>query len=510
MKSERVTTTILRKIINTVIGLLGIALQLFFYYAIFFSGWDLQIVYIVFQILGFLIVIALFNKNMCSSYKMIWSIIILVFPLGGTIIYILFGNQAGFPKWKSNKIHKYLKDEIPANNCLEKLKNEDVLGYKLAKIIHSSTSFPIYNNSDVHFYNDVKDKHQMMLLKMKEAKKYIFMEYFIMADGVLMDSIIEVLKAKGSEGVTIKICYDDVGSKMAISKSLIKRLKSISNLELAKYEPLGFNFNPGVNYRDHRKQTIIDGKVAFVGGDNLADEYIHEKKRFGYWLDNAVMIEGEAVNNCVLGFAESWYMSTKEKIDTISFMSKDTREETNSYVMPFYDGPMNKENPIYNVFTAMTTNSQRYLYISTPYFIIDSEFINSIVLACQSGVDVKVLIPKIPDKKMVYAMSKSHIGDVLKYGGKVYTYTPGFNHSKNIITDDKYAFIGSANIDYRSLYLHLENGVLLINDKEIAEMKKDFLKSISESKEIKYETWKNRSILLKLFEFLCRIFSPLL
>ena len=352
--------------------------------------------------------------------------------------------------------------------------------------------------------------YQDMIEDIKNAKKYIFIEYFIISSGILLNSLIDVLEKKGKEGVEIRICYDDFGSKLGLKNKDLNRIKLIPNLEIVKFAPLGLTINISANYRDHRKTVIIDGKIAYVGGDNLADEYANYKTRFGYWRDNAIRIEGEAVNNCLFSFAESWYLSTKKILDINEYKVIHKVEDSNNIVMPFGDGPTDRRNPAYDLYTSIADNAQNYLYISTPYLIIDPEFIDHICNACRSGVDVKVLIPGIPDKKTVYYLTQSHFGEILRAGGKIYKYSPGFNHAKNYICDDKYAVIGSINVDYRSLYLHFENGVYLSHDEEIIKMKEDFLNAISQSEEIDYNKWKNRPLLLKITQFILKLFSPLM
>lgn len=510
LRSERSRTSIFKKILFIFISLILLAIQLFLYYLVFIEASKNSWIYIFVNILGFICVISIFDRKMSSSYKLIWTICILVFPFVATILYLLYGNERSFPIHKSKKIHKVMDQFIVKDNQLNIIKEFDPVAYKHTLITHYGTGLPVYSNTSTKYYNDIKEKHQDMIEDIKNAKKYIFIEYFIISSGILLNSIIDVLEKKGKEGVEIRICYDDFGSKLGLKNKDLNRIKLIPNLEIVKFAPLGLTINISANYRDHRKTVIIDGKIAYVGGDNLADEYANYKTRFGYWRDNAIRIEGEAVNNCLFSFAESWYLSTKKILDINEYKVIHKVEDSNNIVMPFGDGPTDRRNPAYDLYTSIADNAQNYLYISTPYLIIDPEFINHICNACRSGVDVKVLIPGIPDKKTVYYLTQSHFGEILRAGGKIYKYSPGFNHAKNYICDDKYAVIGSINVDYRSLYLHFENGIYLSHDEEIIKMKEDFLNAISQSEEIDYNKWKNRPLLLKITQFILKLFSPLM
>lgn len=508
--SERAMLSIFKKILLVCVSILLLAIQCLVFYLVFFAAAKITWLYILVEIVGFICIISMYDRKMSSSYKLLWIALIVLLPFAGTILYLFCGNERSFPKRKSRKIHEYTDKYRTQNHYADTIKKMDPIAYKHTALIHRSTKTPIFTNTEVNFYPEIVDKHKAMLEDMMKAKKYIFMEYFIISGGKMLDQVIEVLEQKAKEGIEIRICYDDFGSKRYLHGKALKKLKEIPGVRIIKFAPLGITFNLTVNYRDHRKMTIIDGNIAYLGGDNIADEYANYKERFGYWRDNAVRLEGEAVESCVNMFAETWYMSTKEMIDILKYKGNLSIPNTMNIVMPFGDGPTDNQNPAYDVYTSFANNAKNYLYISTPYFIIDKEFINEICNAAKSGVDVKLLIPGIPDKKAVYWLSRSHFGDILKAGGKIYQYTPGFNHAKNYICDDQYAIVGSINVDYRSLYLHFENGVYISNDHTVLEMKKDFLNSVSKSEEMTLGKWKKRSFFVKVIEFVMKIFSPLM
>ena len=509
-RSERATLSILKKIILIIVSLILLAIQLLLIYLVFFKASHISWVYIIVRAIGLICVIAIFDKNIVGSYKLLWTILILIAPFIGTILFLLYGDERSFPKHKSRKIHRTIDKYLPVNAYSDIIRKIDPVAYKHITIVNNGTHLPIYTRTDVTFYSDIEKKANDLLEDMKNAKRYIFIEFFIISSGKMLDSFIEVLNQKGNEGIEIKVCYDAFGSKSGLKKKDVNRLKQIPNLTLVKFAPFGLSINIAVNYRDHRKLVIIDGNIAYMGGDNLADEYANYKTRFGYWRDNAVRIEGEAVENCLFLFAETWYLSTKKIIDMEKYKGNSSIPNTMNIVMPFGDGPTDSNNPACDLYNSITDNAKKYLYISTPYFIIDREFINHICAASKSGVDVRILVPGIPDKKTVYVLTQSHFGDLLKAGVKIYRYKPGFNHAKNYICDDNYAVVGSINVDYRSLYLHFENGVYLSNDKSILEMKKNFLDDLEKSEEIKLEDYKKRNIFVRAIAFIMKIFSPLM
>ena len=509
--TERNKMPLYKKILLTIISIFILLIQLGFYYFVFIESKNITWITICVRIVGIIIVIYLFsNQTMCSTYKLIWSIIVLLFQYAGPLLYLLFGNQRSLSKRKSRIVKNYLDSNKLEDNFIDNLKEEDEKGYKFVKLVNFSTKMPVYKNTNVEFYSNIEEKFYNVLKDIKEAQKYIFIEMFILSTGKMLDMLIDALEEKGKEGIEIKLLYDDVGSKFPLRSQSLKRLKAISNIEVETYEPLGFSINPAVNFRDHRKIIIIDGKIGYVGGDNIGDEYANWIKKYGLWRDNAIKLSGEAVNSLVLMFSETWYMSSRKMLTVQDYYYEGESKNTENYVYPYSDGPANNCNPAYDLYSSMAMNSEKYLYISTPYISINSEFIDNIVSACKSGVDVRILVPGVPDKKLVYKTTQSFYGEILKAGGKIYEYTPGFNHAKNYICDDKYAIVGTINMDYRSLYLHFENAVLLINDKNIITMKENFLKDLEESKEITYENWSKRSIFAKVLQMILKVFSALM
>ncbi len=517
---ERSSMSILKKIITGTLALIFLFIQLFIYYVLLFGVYyqkDLfsealfEILYLVIFIIGLCIVASIYNKNVNQSYKLTWTIMILSLPYFGVFCYLLYGNGKTMPKRKNKKIRQYLIDKIPENDDQEILKESDKVGYNLINGLNYTTHFPCYDNCKTTFFNDAFKKNEDMKKELLSAKKYIFLEFFILSDGILLDEIISILEEKGKQGIKIYFIHDDFGSKRFLKRKTISRIQNIPNLLFLAYAPFGKNLNPAINYRDHRKIVVVDGRVAFCGGDNLADEYVHLKNRFGFWRDNALKIEGEAVISFVLLFLEMWYMSSKIMLNEKNFYpDKIEKFESTGLIMPFGDGPTYNRHPAYSLFLSMISSAKTRILISTPYFVIDKDFISCIVRAIQNGVEVSILIPEIPDKKSVFFMTQGHLGEILKAGGKVYLFAGGFTHAKNIIIDSDYAYIGTSNIDYRSLYLHFECGTFLIHDSSIKDMINDYEDAIKKSKLFTYNDWKNRPLTNKIAEFLLSFYSPLL
>lgn len=506
----RASLSIFKRIILVIVTLLLIALQALTLYSVIFTASQIQWLYILINIIGYCCVISLIDKDMVSSFKLIWIIIILIFPFVGTIFFITCGDGRTFPIRKVRKINEYLSQYMVKVNDLSTVKAFDETAYKHVSVVNNGCGFYPHTNTLVKYYSDIDLKLKDLLIDLKNATKYVFIEYFIISSGKMLDALMDVLEEITSRGVEVKIIYDDFGSKRGFKEKDLKRIKTMSpNLIITKFAPLGVSLNLAVNYRDHRKIVVIDGKIGYVGGDNIADEYANYITRFGKWRDNAIRMEGEAVDNLIFMFAETWYLSTKHKLEMNNYRTGYS-VKTDNLVFPYDDGPTDSKNPAADLYTSMIQNAKKYIYISTPYFIIDQDFINNLILASKSGVDVKILIPGIPDKKTVYILTQAHFGKLLREGVKIYKYTPGFNHAKNFICDDKYATIGTVNVDYRSLYLHFENGVYIVNDETVNKLKQDFVKDIEQSTELTYEEWKKRKWYIKIYEFILKVFSTLM
>lgn len=510
--NERMFLPIWKRIIIIVSTILIFTIQVALFVFVFQVNLSFQvntILYVLIEVMAVLIVLHIIHKPISASYKLTWCILILALPLPFSVLYYLNHRSRKLPKHKQKKIDEFLNAKRRPDVLISELASLHPTSAKHARVIYHDSGCPLYKNTKYSFLSDGYIKFQDLMIELERAEKYIFIECFIIAEGYLLKQILPLLEKKGREGVEIKIIYDDLGSKAVLKKTTIKEITKIPHCKIVNYNPLGLNINPAFNYRDHRKIIVIDGRIAYCGGDNLADEYIHKKQRFGFWRDNCGKYEGEAVASFIALFTETWYMSTKEVLEIENYLSETKIVNNASYVMPFGDGPSGNFDPGYDLFKSLVTSADKTLYISTPYFIIDDVMIESIALAAKSGVDVRILMPGIPDKKAAFYLAHFHYREILKAGGKIYEYTPGFNHAKNIMVDGKYAFIGTINMDYRSLFLHYECGALILLDDEIVKMEKDFLEACNKSKQITFEDWKKRPWWEKIISYLLYIIAPM-
>lgn len=513
IRSERTSLPVWSKIILYIFSTLLFVIQIgIFVLSInFYFNNDLSIssyapyVLILTYIIGAITTIFIIRRSIPTNYKLTWCILIMTLPVPFSILYFL--NQLT----KAGSSYSYRKRMIESkvvddSKVMEELKTKDLMAYNMVLALKKCEPLNLYKNIDVKYFSDAKLKHQDMIEELKKATSYVYMEYFIIAEGALLDELYQVLYELGSRGVEIKIIYDDLGSKGRMTHRLLKKLRKIPNCMVEDYEP--FTFTLLSNYRDHRKVTIIDGRIVYTGGDNLADEYIHKIERFGYWRDTAVKITGDAAFSYTSMFLSTWGRIRGTTVIDYPKIPENNLEKE-GYLIPIWDGPTNRATPAYDLFCSMISKAERYIYISTPYFVINDELIALLVRKIKEGVDVRILMPHIPDKKTAFYMGRLNYRDIYKAGGKIYEFTEGFNHAKNIIIDDKYAFAGTINMDYRSLFLHYECGAVILYNKEILAMKDDFLKTVEKSTDFDYKDWHKRKWYQRVIGYIFSLFAPL-
>lgn len=435
----------------------------------------------------------------------------LFFVVGAFVFILLASNEENK---KSAKIFKKNKEKIKPylnqDESLEKLKNENMDAYLQANYINVSTSLPCYKNTKVTYYKIGEEFHKELLTNLKEAKKFIFVEYFIIEEGKMWNPIYKILKEKIKQGVKVYVIYDDFGCMHTLDENYYKKLneEGISCVPSNKFKPILSRIH---NNRDHRKITIIDGVIGFTGGINIADEYINKKIKHGHWKDTAIKLEGEAVKSLTALFLETWNTQNKTQLDPTLFMNEKYKKiDIEGIVAPYGDGPEEfyKDNVGKYIYLNMLNSAKKYIYITTPYLICDHEILNALCVCAKKGVDVRIITPHIPDKKPILLMTQSNYQTLIQAGVKIYEYTPGFIHAKQFICDDLFATCGTINLDYRSLVHHFECGVWMYKTKCINEMKKDFLEiqNISENiteKKAKLKGWK------KLIIEVMKVFFPM-
>lgn len=440
-----------------------------------------------------------------SDFKAIWIFFLISIPIFSWIIYIIIRKKKVSEKKKKllEDIDKFIC--IPKDISLLNYVNDDDIKKQMNYII-STTEHSIYNGTTTKLFPTGKYFFESLEETLKKAEKFIFLEYFIINKGNVWNRIYNILKTKAENGVEIRILYDDIGTINLLPYNFRKSLKK-QGIKSAKFNPLTPYPDISANYRDHRKIAVIDGKYSYTGGINLSDEYSNEKKRFGIWKDYGILIEGKAVNEMTSLFLKMWDYSVEKNEENLNKYFSDHTSKNDGLVIPFGADPSRKENTVKNAYLNMILSAKKYVYITTPYLIPDSETISALKLVSRSGIDVRIITPHIPDKWYVDAVTKSNYDYLIKSGVKIYEYKYGFIHAKSILSDDKSAIIGTANFDYRSFYYLFENLVFLYNTKSVKEIKSDFIKTMSESIEITEKELKNRSYLKKVYYSFMKFFS---
>lgn len=480
--------------------ILSLSIHLFFIEHIAFFD-------IIFTIIGLLLILTLIKYSKNYSYTLPWIIILITFPLIGTLMYIIIGNN----KNRSKVLKSIVESEKNSKKYLvqDKKIQEEIKKNSKIRYLSNYCGYPVTKNNEVTYYPIGEEAFEAMLEELRKAEKFIFLEYFIVNHGKMWNSILEILEEKVKKGVDVRVMYDDFGSVATLKKSYNKELeeKGIKCVVFNRLNPVA-----GVimNNRDHRKILVIDGKVAFSGGINIADEYINAIDKHGHWKDNGIRISGEAVWNYTVMFLTMWNSFRSEDKDFNKFKYNFKNEiKENGYVIPYGETPLDEEITGEDVYLNIINQANDYVYIFTPYLIIDTDMINALNLAAKRGVDVRIVIPGIPDKRIVYTLSESYVELLVRQGVKVYKYTPGFVHSKVFVSDDKVATVGTINLDYRSLYLHFECGCYLENVKEIKDIKRDLVETINKSHEITKEE-ATPKLLKGIWQALLRLVAPLM
>ena len=488
--------------IAEIISIIGIMIILALYIPYFYVAITITVVVVVIQIVGS-------NEN--PDYKVPWLLFVITLPIVGVMLYFIF-HQRKLPKRATKRLNKFKNSLIyDDSNNLSELKEKDALigtqALQLAKIANTH----LYKDTIMTYYKVGEDMYDSILEELRKANKFIFLEYFIIEEGIFWNSILEILQDKAKNGVEVKVVYDDIGCMNTLPGNYYDKLKK-SGIRVIPFSILKGQADGEFNNRSHRKILVIDGKVAVTGGVNIADEYINQKEVYGHWKDTGIKLEGKAVNELTKLFLSDFYINFRreENIDFDRYYVSEN-VDNDSYVIPFGDGP----NPMYEknigktVIMNILNQAKEYVYITTPYLIIDNELTKAIENTALRGVDVRIIVPHIPDKKLVFEMTKSNYRLLIKSGVKIYEYEPGFIHAKSYISDDKVAMIGTINLDYRSLMHHFENGVWIYGDRVILDMKKDLIDTMEKSIYMNKEKIKD-GLINRLIKSIVRIFSPLL
>ena len=469
------------------------------------------IIYLLMELLSVLTVFALVNN--AESYKMSWIIIILVLPVAGLFLYFMWGRKRRNSKENKRiyEIESEIFDHMVQNTeVAEDIQKQHPNKVQISRYLRKK-GFPIYNNTQVTYYEIGEDIIQAMIEDLKKAQKFIFLEYFIVSDGRVWKEILEILTQKVQEGVEVKLLFDDFGTLIINNHAFRKDLES-RGIELRIFNPIHKNVaRLSFNYRNHQKITVIDGNIGYTGGINLADEYANYIVRFGHWKDTGLRLYGEGVWSFTCIFMAMWKATDSESVFEYDKYRPNVKVKEDGYVQSFAGGPhRNPSNPTEGAYTRMINKARDYIYITTPYLVLDQSMRDDLISAAQSGVDVRIIVPGIPDKWYVYMVNVSNYGKLIESGVRIFEYKPGFIHAKNVVSDDECAICGTINTDYRSFYLHYECGVFLSEMGAVYDMKNDFLSTMEKCEEIQLDKWNKRPWYQRLIQFVLKIISPML
>lgn len=475
-----------------------------------------EIMNLVTRILGIVIVLCLYASDKTSTMKMPWIILILVFPIMGVGLYLLIGLNGGTHKMKRRyqEIDHKLLPLLPKNQeCMDEEKKTLFRAYNISFYIHGYSGYPLYSNTDVTYYDDALKGLDAQLVDLSKAKKFIFMEYHAIEDDRAWKRIQDVLEDRVRHHVEVRVFYDDMGSIGFINTDFVKRMEE-KGIQCQVFNPFIPGLNLFLNNRDHRKITVIDGKIGFTGGYNLANEYFNYTHPYGMWKDTGIRLEGDAVRSLTVMFLEMWNAANR-KSRTDQDVEKylvpyEFKGVQKGFVQPYADSPMDSEQVGEEVYLSMIEKAERYCYFITPYLIITDEMKHALSLAAKRGVDVRIVTPGIPDKKLIYKITRSFYPSLAKSGVRIYEWTPGFCHCKMCVVDDLMATCGTINLDYRSLYHHFENGCFMVDKKAAIEIRDDLLKTMRESREVSEKYSKGRKAYLRLGQLFLRLFAELL
>ncbi len=461
----------------------------------------------------FIMVVGLLNSRINPTAKITWLIAIMLMPVFGVLLFGYTQSNVGHRALKKriNQIIKETREEIvQPEGVEERLAGENRGAAALARYMHRSGCNPVYDRTAVTYFPLGEDKFEEMLRQLEEAEHFIFMEYFIVDEGIMWGRILEILARKASQGVDVRVMYDGACEFALLPHDYPRRLKALG-IQCKMFAPLSPFVSTYYNYRDHRKILVIDGHTAFNGGVNLADEYINQKEKFGHWKDTAVMLKGEAVKSFTLMFLQMWGIDEREG-EYQKFLSAPVlpAQGAAGYVIPYGDCPLDDDKLGERVYMDILNRSQEYVHIMTPYLILDGEMETAFKFAAERGVEVSLLLPGIPDKKVPYALAKTHYASLLDSGVKIYEYTPGFVHAKVFVSDAREAVVGTINLDYRSLYHHFECATYMYGTDCISEIEADFQAAAAKSRQVSRETVRKEKWTVKLTGQLMKVMAPLM
>ena len=458
--------------------------------------------------LSICIVLYLVRKDENSAYKIGWIVLIGLLPLLGGALYLAFGNKAPAKglRTRMQKVERaHTADLAPQEDQTDTLERS---AKNLSRYVEKYGPYPAWKHTDAEYFPSGEAMYPKLLADLERAEKFIFLEFFIVKTGIMWDGVETILKRKAAAGVDVRLIYDDFGSLLGLPTDFIVRMER-SRIRCIPFNPVVPLVSLVMNHRDHRKIAVIDGNIAYTGGVNLADEYINAERRFGYWKDAAIRLEGAAVWNFTVMFLNSWNAFRPQETDYAPFAPTKLPETSDGIVQPYADSPLDEEPLAETVYLNILNQAQQYIYIYTPYLAVGEEMLDALKNAAKRGVDVRLVLPGIPDKKLVFRLRRSYYLPLLRAGVRIYEYTPGFLHAKCWVSDDVTAVVGSINMDYRSLFLHFECGVLLQKNSQVAVLRDDVRATLPQCREIQVTECRT-SLPGTVLDSVLRLLSPLM
>lgn len=473
--------------------------------------------YWTFTFLGAFVVLYIINKRENSSFKLAWIVPVLVIPVFGALFYLYVELEIGV-KLIAKRAARMAEETKP---CLrqeerveKKLRKESLRVSNLAEYVRNYGGFPIYDHTYVKYFSSGEEKFEQLKQELEQAKRYIFMEYFIVERGEMWNAILEILERKVKEGVEVRVMYDGMCCLVLLPYHYPKELEK-KGIRAKMFSPIRPALSSYQNNRDHRKIVVIDGHTAFTGGINLADEYINRKERFGYWKDTAIMLKGDAVTSFTMMFLQLWGITERTPEQYENYLRDPEyfyppELDMNGFVMPYGDSPLDHETVGEHVYLDILYQARKYVHIMTPYLILDDDMIMAMTYAAKRGVETVIIMPHIPDKKYAYLLARTYYEELIDAGVKIYEFTPGFVHAKMFISDNEKAVVGTINLDYRSLYLHFECAAYLYKNAVVKDVEADFQKTLGQCQLITKEDCRKYPLMKKLSGRALRLIAPLM
>ena len=500
-----------RFVISAILVLLQILLTIVLFYIAKETYVWVRVFYSAIWIIFLLVIL---NRDESASYKLPWAVIILLFPIAGIVLLLMFGKPGLSPK-AHRRFKKANRDRtsylVQNEEVKEGLGELDADGLSISNYLKTTAKMPVYGNTSSEYLNSGEQFFERLKQDIKQAKEYVFLEFFIVSEGKLWQETLEILKQKAKEGVRVHLLYDDFGSMKKAPKN-IEKICEKAGIKCFAFNPVYPIISVVHNNRDHRKIAVIDGQIAYTGGINLADEYANLITLFGHWKDCGIRLTGDAVDGFVAMFIENYNVASDKLLKVGEHLREHQSIESSGFVQPFGDGPrpVDEDYIGQTLYLSIINSAKKYLYIASPYFIVDTSMIEAIETASKRGVEVKILTPHIPDKKSVFIMTRSSYARLIKAGVKIYEYKPGFVHSKIVLCDDRLGVVGSINFDYRSFVHSYECGAMLYGTQSLLDIKHDYLQTIDkcgllQTKESAKLKWHERII-----KNIAGLFAPLL